>query len=48
MFTTSTSARAQGSPCRRCEVHDTALGVVNATLIGALIWTVMIGAWLLT
>jgi hypothetical protein len=46
MFTTSTSARERGWLPEQGEVHETARGVVNATLIGALIWTLVIGAWL--
>jgi hypothetical protein len=47
MFTTSTSAREQGWLPKPGDVHETARGVVNATLIGVLIWTLVIGAWLL-
>jgi hypothetical protein len=48
MFTASSSARERICLPGPGEVHETARGVVNATLIGALIWTLVIGAWQLT
>jgi hypothetical protein len=48
MFTASRYAREQICLPRPGEVHEAARGVVNSTLIGTLIWTLVIGAWLLT
>jgi len=45
--TSISSATSQQEPLiRQRGDHDAARGVVNATLIGVLLWCMMIGAWL--
>jgi hypothetical protein len=48
MFSTSPVAGEQRSLPKRGELHETARGLVNATLIGALASIVAIGVWVLT